>query len=103
MNVKGYFYWSLFDNFEWASGYATRFGLYYIDYKDNYKRIPKQSAKWFHGFLKGENTTQVSLQQSFSFSINQQSIGYNIAFTLNHGRNEDLNLRGRKGKFLNKI
>ncbi|XP_048440049.1 beta-glucosidase 24-like [Pyrus x bretschneideri] len=53
-NVKGYFYWALFDDFEWVDGYTTRFGLYYIDYKDNLKRIPKDSAKWLPKFLKGE-------------------------------------------------
>ena len=44
--VKGYFYWSLMDNFEWASGFGIRFGLYYMDYK-TLKRIPKLSAEYF--------------------------------------------------------
>ncbi|MBB6498381.1 GH1 family beta-glucosidase [Pedobacter cryoconitis] len=44
--VKGYFYWSMMDNFEWASGYDTRFGLYYVDYK-TLERIPKESARYF--------------------------------------------------------
>ncbi len=44
--VKGYFYWSLVDNFEWASGYGTRFGLYYMDYK-SLKRYPKLSADYY--------------------------------------------------------
>ena len=65
VNLKGYFYWSTFDTFELASGYAARFGLYFTDYKDNYKRIPKQSAKWFCGFLKGDNTTQLTLKQLY--------------------------------------
>ena len=44
--VKGYFHWSLMDNFEWTSGFDTRFGLVYVDYKTQ-KRIPKLSATYF--------------------------------------------------------
>jgi beta-glucosidase len=44
--VKGYFAWSLLDNFEWAYGYAKRFGLIYVDYQTQ-QRIPKSSAKWY--------------------------------------------------------
>ncbi|XP_047334978.1 beta-glucosidase 12-like [Impatiens glandulifera] len=51
-NVKGYFAWSLMDNFEWNSGYTVRFGINFVDYKDNLKRYPKLSAKWFTKFLK---------------------------------------------------
>ncbi|GLT36956.1 hypothetical protein SLA2020_113010 [Shorea laevis] len=51
VNVKGYFAWSLLDNFEWASGYTVRFGINYVDYKDGLKRYPKQSAIWFKKFL----------------------------------------------------
>jgi beta-glucosidase len=44
--IKGYFLWSLMDNFEWADGYSKRFGLHYVDYKTQ-QRIPKLSAKWY--------------------------------------------------------
>ncbi len=53
-DVRGYFHWSLTDNFEWNAGYADRFGLVYIDYP-TLRRIPKDSAKWFAQFIK-ENT-----------------------------------------------
>jgi len=43
--VTGYFVWSLLDNFEWALGYAERFGLIYVEYATQ-KRIPKDSAAW---------------------------------------------------------
>ena len=52
MNVKGYFYWAAFDDMEWGPGFNARFGLYFVDYNDNFNRIPKQSAKWYHDFLK---------------------------------------------------
>lgn len=46
VNLKGYFVWSLMDNFEWAEGYSKRFGIVYIDYKTQ-KRIIKDSANWY--------------------------------------------------------
>jgi beta-glucosidase len=44
--LRGYFAWSLLDNFEWAHGYAKRFGLTYVDYATQ-ERIPKSSARWY--------------------------------------------------------
>lgn len=49
-DVRGYFAWSLMDNFEWSMGYTRRFGLLYVDY-DNQQRSLKESAKWFSRFL----------------------------------------------------
>jgi beta-glucosidase len=48
VNLVGFYPWSLMDNFEWAWGYAYRFGMYYVDYATQ-QRIPKDSARWFAG------------------------------------------------------
>jgi beta-glucosidase len=44
--VKGYFLWSLLDNFEWAAGYEQRFGITYVDFQTQ-RRIPKMSAAFY--------------------------------------------------------
>jgi len=46
IDVRGYFQWSLMDNFEWAEGFNPRFGMIYCDYATQ-KRIPKDSAYWY--------------------------------------------------------
>ncbi|KAF7142656.1 hypothetical protein RHSIM_Rhsim05G0067300 [Rhododendron simsii] len=52
VEVKGYFVWSLLDNYEWGDGYKTRFGLVYVDYKDGHLvRHWKKSATWFKKFF----------------------------------------------------
>jgi len=48
--LRGYFVWSLLDNFEWAHGYSPRFGLVYVDYATQ-RRIPKSSAYWYRGVM----------------------------------------------------
>lgn len=50
--MKGYFVWSLLDNFEWVNGYTVRFGLNFVDYNDGLKRYPKNSAHWFKEILR---------------------------------------------------
>jgi beta-glucosidase len=46
IDVRGYFLWSILDNFEWAAGYRERFGIVYVDYPTQ-KRIVKDSACWY--------------------------------------------------------
>ncbi|XP_022893300.1 beta-glucosidase 24-like [Olea europaea var. sylvestris] len=54
VRLKGYFKWSFFDNFEWTQGYNLRFGVHYVDFKNenDLERHPKDSAKWWKDFLK---------------------------------------------------
>ncbi|MBR1404137.1 MAG: beta-glucosidase [Treponema sp.] len=56
IDIRGYFQWSLMDNFEWAEGYNPRFGMIYCDYATQ-KRIPKDSAYWYKTVIEsnGEN------------------------------------------------
>ncbi|MDT5033417.1 MAG: beta-glucosidase [Actinoplanes sp.] len=46
VDLRGYFVWSLLDNFEWAEGYAKRFGIVHVDYRTQ-SRTPKDSARWY--------------------------------------------------------
>jgi beta-glucosidase len=46
VDLRGYFVWSLLDNFEWAEGYSKRFGIVYVDFPTQ-RRLPKDSARWY--------------------------------------------------------
>jgi beta-glucosidase len=46
VDLRGYFLWSLLDNFEWSYGYSKRFGLVYVDYVTQQRTI-KDSGKWY--------------------------------------------------------
>ena len=48
--VRGYFLWSLLDNFEWAFGFSRRFGIVYVDF-DTLERVPKDSFTWYRDFI----------------------------------------------------
>jgi len=50
VDLRGYFVWSLLDNFEWAEGYASRFGIVYVDFLSQ-RRVPKQSALWYRDVI----------------------------------------------------
>ncbi len=50
VNIKGYFQWSLYDNFEWAFGYSSRFGIVHVDFNTQ-KRTIKKSGHWYSGVI----------------------------------------------------
>jgi len=50
VNLRGYYVWSLVDNFEWAQGYSKRFGLVHVDFQTQ-RRTPKRSALWYREFV----------------------------------------------------
>jgi beta-glucosidase len=57
--LRGYFVWSLLDNFEWAEGYSKRFGIVYIDYPTQ-RRIVKDSGRWYAAFIAAQRRKQAS-------------------------------------------
>ncbi|CCH29902.1 GH1 family beta-glucosidase [Actinosynnema sp. NPDC047251] len=59
VDLRGYFAWSLMDNFEWAEGYAKRFGIVHVDY-DTQVRTPKMSAMWYSQVARGNALAAVA-------------------------------------------
>ena len=49
-DIRGYYYWSLLDNFEWVKGFGPRFGLYHVDY-ETFQRTPTQSARLYQKII----------------------------------------------------
>ena len=62
VDLRGYFHWSLIDNFEWAEGFEGRFGLYRVDYADNYRRNPRPSAALYGRIIREGLTPELRKQ-----------------------------------------
>ncbi|GMP65721.1 hypothetical protein CsSME_00026401 [Camellia sinensis var. sinensis] len=71
-NVRGYFIWTLMDDFEWLNGYSIAFGLYYVD-RPTLRRIPKLSAKWYTDFLTNSTITGPTSLQDRVVMVNRTS------------------------------
>jgi beta-glucosidase len=56
--VRGYFLWSLLDNFEWAFGFSRRFGIVYVDF-DTLERVPKDSFLWYRDLIAAQSASGV--------------------------------------------
>jgi beta-glucosidase len=69
VRMQGYMVWSLLDNFEWASGYAKRFGIVHVDYATQARTL-KDSARWYQQLLHARKDAA---------SLRSQSISNNIA------------------------
>jgi beta-glucosidase/6-phospho-beta-glucosidase/beta-galactosidase len=52
VDIDGYFHWSHLDNFEWAEGFGPRFGLYAVDYDNDFARTPRGSADVYADIIK---------------------------------------------------
>ena len=52
VDVRGYFIWSLLDNYEWGSGYGNRFGIVHVDFATQ-ARVPKDSFGWYADLIAG--------------------------------------------------
>lgn len=56
VDIRGYFHWSILDNFEWGEGYRMRFGLVHVDYQ-TFRRTPKQSYHWYKKVIASNGRT----------------------------------------------
>jgi beta-glucosidase len=57
--IKGYYHWSLIDNFEWAEGFEAKFGLIKVDYKNNFKREKRKSADIYKSIIQNGITPEL--------------------------------------------
>ena len=76
IDIRGYFYWSLMDNFEWAEGYKMKFGLYSVDFKTQ-ERTLREGSKTFVEIINRQNVDE----RGFIVSIGDQTPNFTMNFT----------------------
>ncbi|KAL7609683.1 hypothetical protein Lser_V15G14343 [Lactuca serriola] len=86
-NIMGYFVWSFMDSFEWRSGYGDRFGMIYVDYKNNLQRYPKKSANWFRRFLTKDKPKKKTLEK---VGLLKRALEVNVEYEEEDGVNDEM-------------
>ncbi|KAB2607367.1 beta-glucosidase 12-like [Pyrus ussuriensis x Pyrus communis] len=76
-NVKGYFAWSVLDNFEWSDIYTVRFGIIYVDY-ESLQRSSKSSTYWFQSFLKKSSNNTEEIKSFVDGGVGNTEFVYQI-------------------------
>ncbi|XP_043255842.1 myrosinase 1-like isoform X2 [Colletes gigas] len=84
VNVRGYYLWSLLDNFEWERGYSEHFGIVYVDINDpNRKRTLKESATWWQQVATNKSVIHKFTQRSASTALIGRRMARSVAWNEN--------------------
>ncbi len=85
--LRGYFCWSLFDNFEWSWGYSRRFGLVYVDYETQ-TRTPKSSAYWYGDLIRGRLARMIEPRPTIETVAARAGVGRGTASRVVNGSSQ---------------
>ncbi|UCG11708.1 MAG: family 1 glycosylhydrolase [Deltaproteobacteria bacterium] len=66
--MRGYYYWSIMDNFEWAKGYGMKFGLYEVDFA-THQRMLRQGARIYQEMIRTQIDRKQNGEQLWSFDL----------------------------------